>query len=185
MPSKSKDISNDSDIANAVKSVADALGSLNVLINNAGIYKSHEALAETTRANLNDHFNVNVSSAIMMAQAFRELLKKGKDSAKKPSVIVNMSSEMGSITNASTKSFAYRTSKTALNMATKCIGNELIGEGIYCISMHPGWVLTDMGGPNALMKPTESVSGILNVTANVTEDMNGKFIDYAGKFRQY
>ena len=131
------DVVNDEQIKQAVKAVGDKLGYLNVLINNAGILETREELKDVDRSNVNHHFNVNATSVLMISQQFRSLLVKGKEKSGKNSLIVNVGSEMGSITNTTTKTYAYRLSKTACHMATKCLNNELAPEGINCVAIHP------------------------------------------------
>jgi NAD(P)-dependent dehydrogenase (short-subunit alcohol dehydrogenase family) len=89
---------------------------------------------------------------------------------------------MGSIDdNGSGGSYAYRTSKTAVNMAVKSLSIDLAPRGITCIVVHPGWVRTDMGGPSGLISPEESISGIRRVIARLTPADSGGFFNYDGK----
>jgi NAD(P)-dependent dehydrogenase (short-subunit alcohol dehydrogenase family) len=66
-------------------------------------------------------------------------------------------------------------------MATKTLSLELKNKGILTIIMHPGWVQTDMGGPNGLLTTEQSVSGITSVLEKLNADDNGKFLQYDGK----
>lgn len=66
-------------------------------------------------------------------------------------------------------------------MLTRCFAVDLARSGVRAISMHPGWVSTDMGGPNAPVSPEQSVQGMIKVIANVTEADNGEFFDFTGK----
>ena len=80
---------------------------------------------------------------------------------------------------------AYRASKAALNKITQALATDLKQEGITCISMHPGWVQTDMGGAEADITPQESAAGILNVIQSITIEETGKFIDWDGTPRSW
>lgn len=98
----------------------------------------------------------------------------------KRAVIVNMSSLMGSIADASTGSYAYRMSKAALNMATKLMSNELKDDGVVSIVLHPGWVQTDMGGPNGTLNTETSCSQMVQTILGLNASSQGKFLRYDG-----
>ena len=78
-------------------------------------------------------------------------------------------------------SIAYRTSKAALNMAVSCLSMDVKSRGITCILLHPGWVKTDMGGPNAAIGIPESIAGMTQVIDKTGHDDTGKFYDYQGQ----
>jgi len=89
---------------------------------------------------------------------------------------------MGSIDdNTSGGSYLYRSSKTAVNMVMKSLAIDLQPKGISAVTLHPGWVQTDMGGSNALINARQSVSGMRVVIENLTLANSGKFIAYDGK----
>jgi NAD(P)-dependent dehydrogenase (short-subunit alcohol dehydrogenase family) len=88
---------------------------------------------------------------------------------------------MASIDDCSSgRSYAYRASKTALNMFTVAMKNELQADGISVVLLHPGWVETDMGGPHALVQPQESVAGMLDRLDEQTLELSGRFVQYDG-----
>jgi NAD(P)-dependent dehydrogenase (short-subunit alcohol dehydrogenase family) len=73
-------------------------------------------------------------------------------------VDLTLTSGMGSIAdNTSGGAYAYRSSKAAVNMVMRSLANDLAPRGITCVVVNPGWVLTDIGGPNAKLTPAESV----------------------------
>jgi NAD(P)-dependent dehydrogenase (short-subunit alcohol dehydrogenase family) len=78
-------------------------------------------------------------------------------------------------------SYAYRLSKAALNMAMRNMHVDLHPEGFVTIAMHPGWVQTDMGGPQAPLRPEESVRGMLNVIDQLKAEDGGRFFSYEGQ----
>ena len=89
---------------------------------------------------------------------------------------------MGSIEdNTSGGSYVYRSAKTGLNQAVKSLAIDLKGEGFVVLPLHPGWVLTDMGGPGALIDTRTSVSGLLKLIQKCPAGDSGKFLAYDGK----
>ena len=89
---------------------------------------------------------------------------------------------MGSIEdNLGGSSYVYRSSKTALNQVVKTLSVDLGPKGFTVIAVHPGWVQTDMGGPNALIDTKTSVSGLIEVIQNLKGSDNGKFLNYDGQ----
>lgn len=95
--------------------------------------------------------------------------------------IAFMTSLMGSIEDSSGGYELYRTSKCALNMLAKGVAEQDAGpRNIATLALHPGWVQTDMGGPNAPTSVDESVKGL----ADVVESAGGgefRYVDYTGK----
>ncbi len=75
----------------------------------------------------------------------------------------------------------YRSSKAALNMVSKSLSVDLAPRGITVVVLHPGWVRTDMGGPNALVTPGESVEGMRVVIDRITAKDNGRFFGFDGR----
>ena len=75
----------------------------------------------------------------------------------------------------------YRTSKTGLNMVAKLTHADFSPRGVRVISLHPGWVRTDMGGPNAEVDVEHSVSGMREVIAAPEQHPSGGFYDFRGK----
>lgn len=98
------------------------------------------------------------------------------------SKLVALSSRMGSIGGASSASmWLYRASKAALNSVVKSASLELGQRGIVCMALHPGWVRTDMGGPNADLSVEESVTSMRHVIDAANRSHNGRFLNYNGE----
>lgn len=150
--------------------------SIDILINNAGVLLNAGPLGKFDYGPMAKCYEVNVLGTLRVVEATLPHVKRGGRKT-----IVNISSKMGSIAdNGSGGSYAYRMSKTALNMATKCLANELAGDGVTVVTMHPGWVQTDMGGANALIDTETSVSGLLSVIMKLTPEANGSFLEWNG-----
>jgi len=118
---------------------------------------------------------VNTIGPLLVTQALMPNLRRGERKR-----IVNITSQLGSIGMNSGGFYGYRESKAALNMFTKTLATELGRDGFICLAIHPGWVRTDMGGPNANLSPEESVSAMRAVIGNLTSDDNGSYRGYNG-----
>lgn len=162
-------------------SIAAAAASLDagvdVLVCNAGIYgPQRQSTKDMDFAGVLDLLNVNTLGPLRTAQAFLSHLRRGKNPR-----IVFISSLMGSMALAGSHNVGYRASKAALNKIMQCMAEDLRESGVSLISMHPGWVRTDMGGSNATLSVEESVSGMVKVIDQLTLNDSGKFLDYQGK----
>ena len=150
---------------------------IDILLNNAGVYaaESGEFGTSNTEAWL-DAFNINVISPMKMMEAFVENVANSD-----MKIIASMSSKMGSISdNSSGGSYAYRSTKAALNSVMVCASHDLKPKGIAAIMLHPGWVRTDMGGPNAELSVEESATSLRETLTKATLKDTGKFFDIDG-----
>ncbi|XP_044734291.1 C-factor [Chrysoperla carnea] len=157
---------------------------LNVLINNAGISTKFTRLNLVKVDQLVDSLTTNTVAPIILTKTLLPLLQKAAkiDPANNKSKIINMSSILGSISlNDAGGFYPYRCAKTALNAATKSMSVDLKSDGIIAVSLHPGWVKTDMGGKNAPLEVDTSAQGIINIMETITEKDSGKFLQYDGK----
>lgn len=97
-------------------------------------------------------------------------------------VLAVVSSRMGSIGDSSgTTGWLYRASKAALNRVLKVTSQQT--QRATCVSLHPGWVRTDMGGSNAAVDPARSVTGMREVLAQAAaspQQYHGRFYQYDG-----
>jgi NAD(P)-dependent dehydrogenase (short-subunit alcohol dehydrogenase family) len=149
---------------------------IDILINNAGVYPDSSIDHVDYKAWL-DAFKINTLAAFKMTKAFLPHLKKGR--LKK---IASLTSKMGSIDdNSGGGEYIYRSSKTALNMVMKSLSIDLKPFDLSVITLHPGWVRTDMGGPNGLIDVDESVAGMKRQIDKLTIRTSGQFIAYDGK----
>lgn len=150
--------------------------SIDVLLNNAGIYPDRGGFGKVDYAAWEEAFRVNVMAPMRLIEALVEPVARSEKR-----LIVNMSSLMGSIgDNARGGSYVYRSSKAALNIVTKSLSIDLAPRGITAVVLHPGWVKTDMGGPEAPIEAEESVRGMRQVIARLEPGATGKFFDYEG-----
>tara|TARA_B100000795_G_scaffold230754_1_gene188314 strand:- start:1216 stop:1902 length:687 start_codon:yes stop_codon:yes gene_type:complete len=149
---------------------------IDVLINNAGIYRSSSV------GNINydewlESFKINTIAPYQIIENFLDQIINS-DLRK----VISITSKMGSIDdNTSGGSYIYRSSKTALNSMMRSLTYDLKNQGIATLTLHPGWVRTDMGGPGGWIDAFESVQGMIKQIDKLTIDDSGKYLDYAGK----
>lgn len=150
--------------------------SIDVLLNNAGVGVGSKPFESVDFTEMEEFFAINTLGALRVFRALLPGLRAG--SGKK---VVNMTSRMGSISdNSSGAAYSYRTSKAALNMATRSLAIDYRAEGFICVVLHPGWVATDMGGAGAPLRPEDSVSGLLWVIDGLQPADSGEHIDFTG-----
>jgi NAD(P)-dependent dehydrogenase (short-subunit alcohol dehydrogenase family) len=149
---------------------------IDVLINNAGVYPE-SSLADADTEDWLEAFKINTIAPLKMVTAFTTHVANSE--LKK---IATLSSKMGGMSdNTSGGSYIYRSTKTAVNMVMKSLSIDVKPAGIAVVTLHPGWVLTDMGGSNALINTKTSVTGLRQVIENLNLSNTGKFIAYDGK----
>ncbi len=165
--------------AASVDALVDALDgvSIDILWNNAGVYLDKGmSLTELAPDVWAETMLVNSIMPVKIAQA---LLPNVAASEKK--ALAFTTSRMGSIASLnSTGSYAYRSSKTALNMAVAILTNETAEVGVSTALFHPGWVRTDMGGPIADIDVATSAGGMKEVMDAHTIERSGTFYNYDG-----
>ena len=155
-----------------VVTAMEAIGpSLDLLVNNAGVSDGRWPTIEDVDFDIvSDVMEVNAIAPVRVTQQALPLLANGGGT------VLMITSLMGSIGDCvSGRSYAYRASKTALNMFTTAMKNELREQGISLLLIHPGWVETDMGGPNAPIQAEESVSGIMASIDDERLEIDGRF----------
>ncbi|HUU79671.1 MAG TPA: SDR family oxidoreductase [candidate division Zixibacteria bacterium] len=158
-----------------------AFGSIDILINNAGIIsgdgKNIYNLGDVHKEDFMKILQINSLAPLLMNEKFLPLLEKGTNSK-----IINMSSQNGSITQRTQGGkYSYCTSKAALNMITKILSNDLREKEITILSIQPGWIKTDMGGPEAPLEPKEPISKIIKLVESIGITDTGKFLTQEGK----
>ena len=151
--------------------------SIDILLSNAGIYGSKGAsFGEIEAEEWRQVLEVNTIAPLMLVQAFVEQV-----AASQQKLVAVISSKVGSIAdNSSGGSYIYRSSKTAVNQVVKSLSIDLSDRDISVISLHPGWVQTEMGGPNAEISTDESVSGLKSILQSAGLAQSGQFIEFNG-----
>lgn len=143
---------------------------LDLLINNAGVFP--EPRNTLNKEDWLNAFAINSWAPNHLVETLKDILND--------SIVANITSRMGSIgDNSSGGASGYRASKAALNAAMRSFALDN-ADNIITLLIHPGWVQTDMGGPNAHISVVKSVTGMRTVIASADYKMNGQFFDYAG-----
>jgi len=179
------DVTDAASIDSAHEEVARNVDALDVLVNNAGVGSDSRDFDDVPATRDFGHLvaepmlrliHTNSVAPMLVAQRFMDLLGRGSDPK-----VVSISSIEGSIAS---KGYGgdhtYSASKAALNMFMRTLSADLRGEGVIVAVVHPGWVRTDMGGPNGRVSVEESAEGLIKVLDGLTMDQTGSFLDYRG-----
>lgn len=170
------EVTDERSIAQSAALVATETEGIDILFNNAAIFTNKETIKDFDPEDAIQMLNVNAVGQMLVAKHFVDLLKSG-DQPK----IINISSEAGSISEmTSFRGYYYYGSKALLNMFTRALACDPEAKDIIVTTMHPGWVRTDMGGPDAHISPTQSAQGLLTVSDGLTPLDNGKFYTWEG-----
>mgnify|MGYP000240480307 CR=1 FL=1 len=144
-----------------------------VIVHVAGVLKRQTGLEPPTDADFDHTMHANVLAPM---RVLPQLVDKLAPGAK----LALISSKMGSMgARNATSSWLYRASKAAANSVLKDISLEWAGKAV-CVSFHPGWVRTDMGGAGADIGVEDSVAGMRRVIAGLAAQDNGRFLNYDG-----
>jgi NAD(P)-dependent dehydrogenase (short-subunit alcohol dehydrogenase family) len=164
----------------AVQALADELEgtAIDVLILNAGVMgKKSLVLGELDPADFLQVLNVNVVAAAMCLQAFRSHVAMSEQRK-----IIGIGSFLGSIGSDSDGGlYSYRAAKAGIHAVMHAASNDLRDAEIIALPMHPGWVQTDMGGPDALISTAESIAGMIRVIDGLTPQDSGRLQTYSGE----
>lgn len=168
------DVTNNDSINDFVKRID---GNVDLLINNAGVPDGRwRNLKEIDDEWMLEVLNINSVGPVRMVKALYD--KMSHDSM---TTVAMISSLMGSIDDChSGRSYAYRASKTALNMLSVAMKKEAVEDNISFLILHPGWVKTRMGGEHAPVELTDSVQGMLDLINSHDIENSGRFVQYDG-----
>ena len=151
---------------------------VDLLVNNAGVADGRwRSIEDIDHEQVLKVLDINSVGPVRVTQAL--LSRLGGDDM---STIAMVSSLMGSVEDCTSgRSYAYRASKSALNMFSAAMKNELSDANISVVILHPGWVQTDMGGPNATVTPLDSIAGMIQRVEEQTLELSGRFVQYDGE----
>ena len=176
-----QDVSSVSSVKASAQEVAKTESRLDLLINCAGIVPVN-ALTPLPEFDLEagryqSVFEVNSFGPLRVVQAFLPLVERGSRK-----LIITVSSEAGSISKSDrTSHYAYCMSKAALNIGCKILQNWLKPAGIKVLAIEPGWMKTEMGGPNALLDPAVPAAGIFALAERKWTVDDPIYMDYEGR----
>jgi NAD(P)-dependent dehydrogenase (short-subunit alcohol dehydrogenase family) len=165
------DVTDGESVEAAARFVAERFGRLDVLVNNAAIlYDSWQRAVSADLETVRKAFETNTLGAWRVAQAFIPLLRESGRGR-----LVNVSSQSGSLASMGGGTPAYSASKAALNALTRMLADELKADRILVNSVCPGWVATEMGGPDAPRTPAEGAASVVWAAMLPDEGPTGGF----------
>lgn len=179
------DVINQVSIEQSLVAVSHHVDGLDMLINNAGILpggidardKNISTLGLLDADAMLNVFRVNTISPVIITQTYADLLRNGNDAR-----VINVSSDAGSINRRSKGcDYSYPSSKAALNMMSRCLAGDLRDDNIIVISVHPGFIKTDMGGVNATLTLDEAIPSLVQTIDGLTLDDSGQFFNWDGR----
>ena len=170
------DVADSQSVKQAAASVRAA--TIDILLNGAGIIGARgQTMGSLDYDDWMEVLEVNVLGPARVSEAFLERVARSDRR-----LIVTITSGMGSLAdNTSGGSIPYRTSKAAVNMLMRSAAIDLKPSGITCVVLNPGWVKTDMGGPNAKLSPEESVGAMRRLIERLGPQNSGRFYNYDGR----
>jgi len=174
----------------SVQDLADALDGrpIDLLLHNSGVYpREGQKIGELDYEGWRDAMETNLFGVFRLTEALLDNVaaSQRKQIAAISTGMASFRSVQSGTVPAGWTSYQYRTSKTALNMGLSVLAKELAPRGISVVMIDPGWVKTDMGGPNAQLTTEQSIAGIRKVLSGSPMEMTGKFLGYDGAVRPW
>ena len=165
------DVSDRANTQATAKAVAAKTNHLDVLVNNAGVMEDEGSITEVDDGTLLRTLTTNTLGPLRVTQAFLPLLMKSPRAS-----VVNMSSGLGQLSDMGDTHPAYSISKTALNAITRQFAAALRDKGVTVNSVCPGWVKTDMGGPNAPRTVQQGAETVTWLATDAPRTITGRFL---------
>jgi NAD(P)-dependent dehydrogenase (short-subunit alcohol dehydrogenase family) len=148
---------------------------LDIALINAGVSgPEHRSASEVTAEEIGSLMFTNATAPVRLARTLADHLRPGTG------VLAFTSSVMGSVSLNTGGHELYRASKAALNLLARGLYGEIAGRNLTLLSLHPGWVRTDMAGPSAPLSVEESARGLVTVMLDQQGARRHAFIDYRG-----
>ena len=153
---------------------------IDYMVCNAGINNGYGSFLDEDHSpsKMLEVLNVNVIGCILTVRNFQKFLNYN-------SKIILISSIMGVQQHNSSNATIYRASKAAVNNVMVSMSEEFKAKKITVVSFHPGWVRTDMGGPNATLSAKQSASTLIKSFENLTFEKTGRFYNYNGNIMNF
>ncbi len=179
------DVGQQPSIDSSFEQISRSINGLDLLLNNAGIpfgngkWENSEKLGSLTFEGLLDIFRVNAAGTLLVTQRYLDLIRRGVNPK-----IVSMSSWFGTIGGKDenfVNNFGYSASKAAINLFMRHLAIILEKEHILTVALDPGWVRTDMGGPQGFLSIEDAVHQMIQVIENLSPSTSGKFLNWEGK----
>lgn len=172
------DVTDEAALARAAEALAGR--PVDLLVNNAGIIgPARQSTLDMDFEGFRQTLEVNALAPLRVVQAFLPNLRAAREQGG-IARIVTVTSAMGRMSYAKSDQIAYRASKAAVNKIMQGLATDLAAEGIAVRLVHPGWVRTDMGGPDADIPVEESAAGVLARSWEFGMAQTGSFVDHRG-----
>ncbi len=176
------DVADAESVARFAEGVTAKTSTLDVLINNAGANATafgarpdQKCALDLDAEHLLAQVRVNAVGSLLMTRALLPLMREG-------AVVAHMSSQLASMQLGMTmgSDVGYCVAKSALNRLSIAMARELEERGITVVALHPGWVRTDMGGPEAPLSVEKSAAGVIATLDGLGPAQNGAFLNWDG-----
>lgn len=172
------DVTDEPSIVKAVALIKKETTSIDMLINNSAVlFPGDNVPFEQVDFSVYEAtYQVNAIGPLKVAKHVLPLVRRGHKKH-----IINISSEAGSISNAWRKSeYAYCMSKSALNMASRILQNDVEEDGIKVLAVHPGWFSSDMGTSAAPITPDQSAAKVVSLISKTFDLKGHMYFDLEG-----